>query len=126
MVLQEADDLSGRRIGNGESLERIKHFPGTCTKIPQVSWYDKILALEYADKYLSDYAAPAQDRALAYEFEYVVGGKESDKENLEAVVRRILLTREAANVVHIMMDEKSVWRYQRWQSCWQGSRQMLR
>lgn len=106
MVLKEADDLSGRRIGNGESLEHRALLQGTCTKIPQVSWYDKILALEYADKYLSDYAAPAQDRALAYEFEYVVGGKESDKENLEAVVRRILLTRESANVVHIMMDGK--------------------
>ena len=110
MVLQEADDLSGRRIGNGESLEHRVLLRGTCTKIPQVSWYDKILALEYADKYLSDYGAAAQDRALTqdralvYELEYVVGGKESDKENLEAVVGRLLLTREAANVVHIMMD----------------------
>ena len=110
MVLKEADDLSGRRIGNGESLEHRALLQGTCTKIPQVSWYDKILALEYADKYLSDYGAAAQDRALTqdralvYELEYVVGGKESDKENLEAVVGRLLLTREAANVVHIMMD----------------------
>ncbi len=104
MVLQEADELSDRRIENGESLEHRALLQGTCAEIPQVNWYEKILALEYADKYLSDYGAAAQDRALVYELEYVVGGKESDKENLEAVVGRLLLTREAANVVHIMMD----------------------
>ena len=110
MVLQEADELSDRRIENDESLEHRALLQGTCAEIPEVNWYEKILALEYADKYLSDYGAAAQDRALtqnralAYEMEYVVGGKESDKENLEAVVGRLLLTREAANVVHIMMD----------------------
>ena len=110
MVLQEADELSDRRIGNSENLEHRTLLQGTCAEMPQVNWYEKILALEYADKYLSDYGAAAQDRALpqdralVYELEYVVGGKESDKENLEAVVGRLLLTREAANVVHIMMD----------------------
>ena len=79
---------------------------GTNTQIPEVEWYDRILVLEYADNFFSDYSAPQNDRALAYELEYVVCGKASDRENLEAVVERLLLAREAANVIHIMLNQE--------------------
>lgn len=47
-------------------------------------WYDRILALEYMDQYFGDYLGESEDHALAYELEYVLAGKGSDKENLKA------------------------------------------
>ena len=38
---------------------------------------------------------------LRYQVEHVIGGKGSDRENLEAVVARILLLREVQNVIAI-------------------------
>lgn len=40
-------------------------------------------------------------RALDYEIEYIIGGKDSDRKNLKAVVNQLLLLREAANVAYL-------------------------
>lgn len=43
-------------------------------------------------------------RALAYELEYIIAGKDSDVENLKAVVHRLLLIREAINYGYLLTD----------------------
>lgn len=43
---------------------------------------------------------------LSYEMEYILSGKASDRENLKAVVNRLLLLREGANYAYLMMDER--------------------
>lgn len=42
---------------------------------------------------------------MKYQLEYVIGGRESDRENLKTVVERILIIREAANMIYLMGDE---------------------
>lgn len=42
---------------------------------------------------------------LKYQLEYIIAGKESDMQNLEKVVGRLLLWREVANVIYIFSDE---------------------
>ena len=44
------------------------------------------------------------DRALSYEVEYLIAGKASDRENLEAVVLRLLAMREVQNAEVILTD----------------------
>ncbi len=56
------------------------------------------------DQYFGDYLGESEDHALAYELEYVLAGKGSDKENLESVIKRLLFVREAANITHILGD----------------------
>ncbi len=55
----------------------------------------------YLDEYFYDFTESSEDHALDYELEYMIGGKGSDKENLKAVVRKLLLTREAANMLFL-------------------------
>lgn len=45
---------------------------------------------------------------LRYQVEHVIGGKGADRENLEAVVARILLLREVQNVIAIASDSKKM------------------
>lgn len=103
-VLPDTAQLSVKSIDGGEFLEDRQLQRGNSTNIPRTGWYEKILAMEYADQHFSDFSVSGGDRVIDYELEYLVAGKNSDKENLEAVVVRILLMREAANVVHIMTD----------------------
>jgi hypothetical protein len=41
---------------------------------------------------------------LAYEMEYIIGGKDTDEENLVAVVNRLLAVREGLNFVYLLSD----------------------
>ncbi len=43
---------------------------------------------------------------MDYELEYMIAGKAGDKENLTAVVRRLLLLREAANLTYLESDSQ--------------------
>lgn len=45
-----------------------------------------------------------RERSLAYETEYILEGKASDKENLESVLMKIFLIRMALNYVYLMGD----------------------
>lgn len=104
MVTEDVGALSTKQIQATETMENRSLEVGTDQEIPQVNWYDKVFALEYVDSYFGDYLNPASEHALAYELEYLLGGKDSDKDNLESVIGRLLLVREAANVTHILMD----------------------
>lgn len=59
-----------------------------CYLFDKCGWYGKELAKSH----------------LKYQIEYIIAGKESDMENLEKVVKRLLLWREVANVIYILSD----------------------
>ncbi len=106
MVVEDVERLSTQRIVQAGCLQNRILQSGTSVQIPEVEWYDRILVMEYADNYFSDYSTHQNERALAYEMEYVVCGKASDRENLDGVVKRLLLAREAANVIHITLNQE--------------------
>lgn len=78
---------------------------------PDTVWNDLIFR-EYMMKHLDCYGSKNanQDEAkerLAYQLEYVIAGKETDRDNLKSVVSRLLAVREAANMVYLMKDPVS-------------------
>lgn len=105
-VIEDTDFISINGLDENACIAKRTLQKGTEESISETGWYEKILVTEYAENYLSSYTAPREERGLAYEFEYVVAGKGTDRENLEAVVERLLLMREAANVLHILSDEE--------------------
>ncbi len=67
---------------------------------------DKILIQEYILESLSFYTHENHAGALDYQVEYVLGGKGNDKENLQYVVNRLLLIREASNIAFLYTDSQ--------------------
>ena len=55
---------------------------------------------------VSDDTGSGMERSLSYETEYIISGKESDKENLESVLMKIFLIRLALNYTYILGDEE--------------------
>lgn len=104
MVVEDTQSVSTAALQNIETLEQRDVQVGTDATLPEQNWYDRILTTEYMEQYFSDYMCPKEGRALSYETEYVICGEDSDSANLEGVAKRILLAREAANIVHIMQD----------------------
>jgi hypothetical protein len=104
MVVKDTGSLSVKKNDLSDSLLKRKVCTGTAAVSSDGESYKRILVLEYADKYFSDYTNPSTNRAFSYELEYVLCGKEEDKANLEGTVERLLALREAANVVHVVKD----------------------
>lgn len=60
---------------------------------------------EYLLKYMGRYGEEKEKDVLRYQIEYLIGGKDSDTDNLKSVVSRLCLLREAANAVYLWTDE---------------------
>lgn len=67
----------------------------------QDGFLDKLLLQEYILDTLSSFTEKKQEGGLEYQLEYVAGGKNSDRENLQYVVNRLLLIREASNLAYL-------------------------
>ena len=70
---------------------------------PDTSYLSQVLFQQYLMEKLGNYASPSQG-PLQYETEYVLCGKYSDRENLKAVLKRLLLIREGVNFAGLMAD----------------------
>ena len=68
--------------------------------------YDKAVFCEYILQHFGRYTEQTGESALAYEAEYVIAGKSSDKENLSAVCTDIALIRSSLNFVSLLKDSE--------------------
>ncbi|MCI9231424.1 MAG: hypothetical protein HFH96_10010 [Lachnospiraceae bacterium] len=66
---------------------------------------ERFLFQEYLLRYMGRYGEEHEEDALHYQIEYLIGGKESDVENLKSVVNRLCILREAANAMYLMSNE---------------------
>lgn len=104
LVVEDTGGLSTKEVDMIDGLLKRDCMQGTETGEEDITWYERVLVLEYLDGYFSDYMEPAGEQALAYQMEYVLCGKRTDTANLEGTINRLLLVREAANVMHILAD----------------------
>lgn len=63
-----------------------------------------ILFHEYLLEKMGNAVSPVEQGGLSYEIEYIISGKDSDMENLESVVHKILLMREGINFLYLLSD----------------------
>jgi hypothetical protein len=79
-----------------------------------ISLYQHLLVNEYTGKFFRNFRTELETKkeeigisgngGLAYEMEYIIGGKDTDEENLVAVVNRLLAVREGLNFVYLLSD----------------------
>ena len=58
----------------------------------------------YGVKYFRNYTSKEKKKGLQYETEYLISGKESEKENLGSVFSKILLMRFLPNLIYVQGD----------------------
>lgn len=88
--------LSFRELEQGMGVPHLSQGKSAVT--------DKLLIQEYILDSLSFYTQESHPGTLEYQVEYVLGGKDTDRENLQYVVNRLLLIREASNIAFLYTD----------------------
>lgn len=105
----------GKKISNRASeLEEVpSHRDMKPETVRTVNFLDHLLIDEYCGMHFKNFLEEEEQQeagqqetetVLAYEMEYFLGGKESDRENLSDAVHRLLAVREGMNLVHILTD----------------------
>lgn len=67
------------------------------------SMAERVLIDEYCGYFFPN-VLEENSRNIAYEMEYLLQGRNTDQENLEAVLRELLLVRQGLNLIHILSD----------------------
>ena len=76
--------------------------------VEEISWQERLLLLQYLMTYMANYQSEKSNRALSYEIEYLLAGKESDIENLKVVAYELLAIREVINFMFLVSDSEKV------------------
>ena len=109
MVVENPSGISNKAISLEDTLEKRSIEIGNLPA-PKKEKLEKLWLLQYLDYYFSCQNGAGNsglgNHALEYELEYCIGGKATDKENLERTVKELLLLREAGNFATIMQDGK--------------------
>ncbi|MDD6037847.1 MAG: DUF5702 domain-containing protein [bacterium] len=114
-VLPAGTSVSTKQIRISETLEQRSVQNGINEWKPEADLLDDYFYHKYLQTYFSSYMSPKpgltvgdernhHPRALDYELEYIVSGKDSDRKNLKAVVSELLLLREGINYAYLQTD----------------------
>lgn len=99
----QKESLVGYRLENNQCRKGNWQTGGVGEE--ETAW-DEFLFLQYLLTYLGHYGNEKEEGAAAYQIEYLIGGNSADMDNLKAVVHRICLIREAANMMYLVGDEE--------------------
>lgn len=106
VVMEDPSELSTKSMDMSTGLDNRELFCGNMV-MEQEKNVDKLWFVQYLNQYFSCITEEKeQEHVLDYELEYCIGGKETDAQNLELVVKKLLQIRESANFVTIMQDRK--------------------
>lgn len=106
LILEEGKAVSVKE--SKSDLQTRKKETGTLQLTKEADWYQKLLVLAYLDEYFSCYQKKKEGHYLSYEMEYVLCGKDTEWENLEGTFKRMLLMREAANILSVLRDSEKL------------------
>ncbi|MBE5948426.1 MAG: hypothetical protein E7261_05275 [Lachnospiraceae bacterium] len=67
---------------------------------------EDIVFQEYIGQMFASYTNQDDSTSIKYETEYIIAGKYTDKDNVDAIINRLLAVREGLNLAYIMTDSQ--------------------
>ncbi len=106
LIVPAQKGISDNQVEKGEllserSIQKGMSMPGTIKK--DTSYSSRLLFQQYLSDKLGNYMEPAAG-GLQYQMEYLLCGKNSDRENFKSVAGRLLLIREGVNAACLLAD----------------------
>ena len=86
---------------SGRQLQQGMEMPDGVTA--DSSYTSGVLFQQYLMNHLGNYTDPSKE-SLAYQMEYVFGGRDNDIDNLKSVASKLLFIREGVNFACLMAD----------------------
>ena len=108
LVMPKDRQISDKSVDTSglASHRELRSGYGDFSDVAEEAELSKVAFGEYVLTHF-DSAADAQDaddRALDYETEYILSGKDSDRENLEAVLKKLMALRFVPNYIYLQND----------------------
>lgn len=107
LVLPKGSSLSSKGLPGEKLLTRRSLQQGTMAFTDQAG-VQELMLWYYIQEYFSCFTGEGEkgpeNHSLDYEMEYLIGGKDTDGDNLEKVVGELLALREAMNFITLMGD----------------------
>ena len=106
LVLPPGKGISGKEINTGTLLsgrEQQKGMDMPDGTTAENSYTASILFQQYLLDHLGNYTDPSTC-GLAYQMEYIYGGRDNDMDNLKSVAAKLLFIREGVNFACLMAD----------------------
>lgn len=103
LVMPKGKSVSEKQVNLSEMLsgrDRNQGYGDFSDKEKESEITDKLLFGEYIFEHFKSFTDEAEG-ILNYEVEYLIGGKENDRENLRTVVNKLLLLRFAPNYTYL-------------------------
>ena len=88
----------------GYVWERAELYKEDSAVVHEVT--DSLIFQEYIKRTFANYTNVKANTAIKYETEYIVAGNRVDKDNIDAVIGRLLAIREGLNLVYLMCDSQ--------------------
>jgi len=114
LVLKNPENLSNRYVALEELPSHRKLVQGTGGLVKGTDGFgetskggvaQKALFTAYLMEHFPHHLKNKEENSLFYEAEYLLCGKESDRENLEAVFRKIITIRTGVNYAYLLTDQ---------------------
>lgn len=104
-VLPSSVRISDKSIDLTNAVSRRTLACGNNGSVPGLTAVEKALFADYEKTHFSSYTNDLSHDGLMYEWEYVLCGKDSDRENLSATVTKLIALREVENLISICSDQ---------------------
>ena len=106
-VLGDGGDISAESVRANDYLSHRTLMQGDGAKAANSHHYSEVNALlmnAYLNEKCGNYRNTLEKSRLKYQMEYLLYGKDSDRENLEKTAETLLLVRLAANMAYLYSD----------------------
>ena len=111
LVLEDPSQVSAVKVALDDYISHRTRIHGTgiCTEAADISGEpDELVFQVYLFEKCGYYGQEMDKSRLKYQMEYILSGKDTDWQNLEYVVGKLLKWREAANFLYILTDSAKI------------------
>ncbi|MCM1087965.1 MAG: DUF5702 domain-containing protein [Muribaculaceae bacterium] len=111
LVVDDIDSISTVKVPLAQYLSNRTPMKGNgvCEEAAQLTGSpNEILFLAYLFEKCGYYGQEKENSMLQYQIEYLIGGKDTDWQNLEQIAKKLLAWREVANVIYILSDSAKI------------------
>ena len=104
LVVRDESQLSNKAIALEHTLEHRQKETGNLPV--QGAILEELWFVKYLETHMGSYQQISSNHALDYEWEYILNGESSDRDNLKETVKSLIMIREIANMGYLIQDQQ--------------------
>ena len=102
--VRDESQLSNKAIALEHTLEHRQKETGNLPV--QGAILEELWFVKYLETHMGSYRQVSSNHALDYEWEYILNGESSDRDNLKETVKSLIMIREIANMGYLIQDQQ--------------------